>query len=127
MMHLDVLPRGDVALAKRDVLLDPGRERIQLVGSHAAQRQLDPDHLNVWLSLAVHALLEPELDELIALQLALQEARRLRVEVIELALKDGDNVARDVLEDLGVLKRALAGTHPTRRAGRGAFALGAVD
>ena len=108
MVHLDVLPRGDVALSQRHVLLDPVRERLELFGRHAAERQLDPHHLPVGLALAVNALLEAELDELLAVEIAAQEAGRLRVEVVELALQDRDDVARDVLDLLWVLERPEA-------------------
>ena len=101
VVHLDVLARGDVALAQRHVLLDHVRERVELVGRHAAERQLDADHLHVGLALAVDALLEAELDELVVLELALQEARGLGVEVVELALEDRDHVPRNVLDHLG--------------------------
>ena len=104
VMHLDVLARGDVALAQRDVLLDPVGERLELLGRHAAERELDPDHLHVGLALAVDALLEAELDELVPVELALQEARRLGVEVVELALEDRDDVPGYVLEHLGILE-----------------------
>ena len=106
VVHLDVLARRDVALAQRHVLLDHVGERVELVGRDAADRQLDPDHLHVGLALAVDALLEAELDELVVLELALQEARRLGVEVVELALEDRDHVPRNVLEHLGVLERS---------------------
>ena len=112
VVHLDVLARGDVALAQRHVLLDHVGERVELVGRDAAQRQLDADHLHVGLALAVDALLEAELDEVVLLELALEEAGRLGVEVVELALEDRDHVPGHVLEHLGVLERALA-----RRAG----------
>ncbi len=104
VVHLDVLARGDVALAQRHVLLDHVGERVELVGRDAAERELDPDHLHVGLALAVDALLEAELDELVALELALQEAGGLGVEVVELALEDRDDVPGDVLEHLGILE-----------------------
>ncbi len=124
VVHLDVLPRGDVALLQRDVLLDPRRERIKLIWCDAAERKLDPDHLHIRLALSVDALLEAELDELIALELAPQIAGRLGVEVVELTLEDRDDVPRDVLEHLRVLERALFGgtmvlglrAHPAGRA-----------
>ena len=109
VVHLDVLPRRDVALAQRHVLLDHVGERVELVGRDAAHRQLDADHLHVGLALAVDALLEAELDEVVLLELALEEARRLGVEVVELALEDRDHVPRDVLDHLRVLQRACRG------------------
>ena len=42
------------------------------------------------------------------LDVAAQEALGLRVEVVELALDDRDDVAGDVLANLGVLERSLA-------------------
>ena len=108
VVHLDVLAGRDVALAQRHVALDHVGERVELVGRDAAHRQLDADHLHVGLALAVDALLEAELDEVVLLELALEEAGRLGVEVVELALEDRDHVPRDVLEHLGVLERAGA-------------------
>ena len=69
------------------------------------ERQLHPDHLRVGLALAVHALLEAELDELVLGLLAAHEPRGLGVEIVELALEDRDEVPGDVLVDLGVLER----------------------
>ena len=58
-------------------------------------------------------------------RLAAQELGRLRVEVVELALEDRDDVPGDVLEDLGVLERAAAaldgrGLHCARAPSSGA-------
>jgi hypothetical protein len=58
------------------------------------------------LALAVDALLEPEADELVLGLLASQKACGLVVEVVELPLEDRDDMARDVLVDLGILERA---------------------
>ena len=68
--------------------------------------KLHADHLHVGLALAVDALLEAEADELLLGLLAAQEAGRLGVEVVELALEDRDHMAGDVLVDLRVLERA---------------------
>ena len=67
VVHLDVLARGDVALAQRHVLLDHVGERVELIRGHATERQLDAHHLHVGLALAVDALLEAELDERVLL------------------------------------------------------------
>ena len=93
------------------VLLDDVGEGLELLGRDAAHRQLHADHLDVGLALAVDALLEAEADELRLRRLAAQELRRLGVEVVELALEDRDDVAGNVLEDLGVLDRAAALRH----------------
>ena len=80
----------------------------------------DADHLDVGLALAVDALLEAEADELVLGRLAVEELLGLVVEVVELALDDRDDVARDVLVDLGVVQRpllALALGAPCRRRG----------
>ena len=106
VVDLDVLARGDVALAQRGVVLDRVREGLHLLGGDAAQRQLDADHLHVGLALAVDALLEAEADELVLGDLAPHEPGGLGVEVVELPLDDRDHVAGDVLVDLGVLERA---------------------
>jgi hypothetical protein len=60
------------------------------------------------LTLAVDTLLEAELDERVLFEVTLEVPRRLGVEVVELALEDGDDVAGDVLEQLRVLERASA-------------------
>ena len=108
VMDLDVLAGGDVALVERRVLLHHVREHLQLLGGHAAHRQLDAAHLDVGLALSVHALLEPEADELVLGRLPFEELLGLVVEVVELALDDRNHVAGHVLVDLGVLQRALA-------------------
>src|SRR5581483_4760259 len=72
---------------------------------HAAQGQLDPHHLAVGLTLAVDALLEAELGELLAVEIAAEKAGRLRVEVVELTLEYRDDVAGDVLDLLWVVQR----------------------
>ena len=106
VVDLDVLAGGDVALVERRELLDRVGEGLHLLGADAAEGELHPDHLHVGLALAVDALLEPEADELLLGLLAAQEAGRLGVEVVELALEDRDHVPGDVLVDLRVLERA---------------------
>ena len=88
-MELDVLARRDVALAQRREALGDLGEGVHLVGRDAAEGKLDPDHLHVGLALAVDALLEAEADELALLDLALDEAVDVGVEVVELALDVG--------------------------------------
>ena len=109
MVHLDVLARRDVALVQRHVLLDHVGERLHLLRRDAAEGELHADHLHVGLALAVDALLEAELDELVFLGLAREEFRRLGLEVVELALQDRDHVPGHVLEHLWVLQRAALG------------------
>ena len=104
MVHLDVLPGRDVALAQRHIPLDHVGERLELLGRDAAHRQLDAHHLDVGLALAVHTLLEAELDEVVLSQLALEIPRRLGVEIVELMLEDRDHVAGDVLDHLRVVE-----------------------
>src|SRR6185312_725461 len=106
VVHLDVLARGDVALAQRDVLLDAVGEGVELVGRDAAERQLDADHLDIGLALPVDALLEAELDEGVLLEVALEKSGGLGVEVVELPLEDRDHVAGDVLDHLRVVQRS---------------------
>ena len=108
VVQLDVLARRDVPLVQRHVLLDDLGEGVELVGRDAAPRELHADHLHVGLTLPVDALLEAELDELRLLDVAPQVARRLRVEVVELALDDRDDVTGDVLANLGVLECSRA-------------------
>ena len=64
-MDLDVLPCGDVALAQRRVLLDRVGKGVELIGGDATHRELHPNHLDVGLALAVNALAQAELDELV--------------------------------------------------------------
>ena len=109
VVHLDVLARGDVALVERHVLLDHVGELLHLLGRDPAEGQLHADHLHLRLALAVDALLEPELDELVLGQLAGEELRGLRLEIVELALEDRDHMPGHVLKDLGVLKRSALG------------------
>ena len=106
VVDLDVLARRDVALAQRRPALDRFREGLHLLGGDAAERELDADHLDVGLALAVDALLEAEADELVLGRVAAHELGGLGVEVVELPLEDRDHVAGDVLVDLGVLERA---------------------
>ena len=96
-------------LLQRHVLLDHVGERLHLLRRDAAERQLHADHLHVGLALAVHALLEAELDELVFRHVAREEFGRLGLEVVELPLEDRDHVPRDVLQNLGVLERATLG------------------
>ncbi len=108
VVQLDVLTRRDVPLVERHVRLDHVGEGVHLVGRDAAEGELDADHLDGGLALPVDALLETELDELRLFDVAAQVARRLRVEVVELTLDDRDDVAGDVLANLGVLERSSA-------------------
>ena len=66
------------------------------------------DHLHVGLALAVDALLQAEADELVLGRVAGEELLGLVVEVVELLDDRGDDVAGDVLVDLGVLEAPLA-------------------
>ena len=108
VVDLDVLPGRDVPLVERRPLLDRIGEGFHLLRGHAAHRQLHADHLDVGLALAVDALLKAEADELLLGLLSVQEALRLGVEVVELALDDRDQVPGDVVVDLRVLERAQA-------------------
>src|SRR5918912_695881 len=107
VVELDVLARRDVALAERRVALGDVREGLELLRGDAAEGKLDPDHLDGGLALPVDPLPEAEGDVLLRGRAPLEEGIGLRVEVLELALEDGDHVARDVLVDLGILERAL--------------------
>ena len=109
VVHLDVLARRDVALVQRHVLLDHIGERLHLLRGDPPEGKLHADHLHVRLALAVHALLQAKLDELVFSRLSLQELRRLGLEVVVLALQDRDHVPRHVLEHLRVLQRAALG------------------
>src|SRR5215218_3220271 len=107
VVHLDILPGGDVALDERCVLLDHVREGLHLLRSDAPEGELRADHLNVRLALAVDALPEAEGDERVLSLPPAEELARLGVEVVELPLQDRDHVTRHVLQDLRVLERAL--------------------
>jgi len=104
VVDLDVLPRGDVPLAQRRVLLDDAGEGLHLLGGDAAEGQLHASHLHVGLALAVDALLEAEADELVFRHLAGEELLGFVVEVVELALDDRDDVPGDVGVGLRVLQ-----------------------
>jgi hypothetical protein len=122
VVELDVLARRDVALVERDPLLDHVGEHLHLLRRHAAHRQLDADHLDVGLALAVDALLEAELDEFLFGRLAVEVLVGAGVEVVELPLDDRDDVARDVLvDDLRVAQGAGAAFLRLRQLGRGGF------
>ena len=107
VVQLDVLARGDVALVERGPALHHLREGLHLLGRDATEGQLHPDHLHVGLALAVDALAEAELDELVLFGLAGEVLLGLVVEVVELALDDRDHVPGHVLVDLGIFERAL--------------------
>ena len=120
VVELDVLAGGDVALVERRVLLHHVGELLHLLRRDPAERELRPDHLDVRLALAVDPLLQPEADELVLRRLTVEVLLGLVVEVVELALEDGDDVARDVLVDLRVVQGpllALALGAPCRRRG----------
>ena len=120
VVELDVLAGGDVALVERRVLLHHVRELLHLLRRDAAEGELRADHLDVGLALAVDPLLQPEADELVLGRLAVEVLLGLAVEVVELALEDGDDVARDVLVDLRVVQGpllAVALGAPCRRRG----------
>ena len=108
VVDLDVLPRRDVALVQRRVLLDHRGERVHLVGRDPTERQLDADHLDVGLALPIDALLQAEADVLVLGRLPVEELLRLVVEVVELPGDRGDDVTGDVLVDLGVRDGPLA-------------------
>ena len=109
VVHLDVLASGHMTLAQRDVLVDDPGEGVELIGGDATHGELHPHHLHVGLALTVDALAQPELGEIIGLELALEKARGLGVEVVELSLEDRDHVTGHVLQHLRVLARAGAG------------------
>jgi hypothetical protein len=108
VVHLDVLPRGDVPLVQGHVLLDHVGEGLELLGRDTAPRQLHANHLHVRLALPVDALLEAEADELGLVDLPAEVALGLVVEVVELALEDRDDVPGDVRVDLRVVQGAAA-------------------
>ena len=108
VVELDVLARGDVPLVQGRPALHHVGEGLHLLGRDAPERQLDPDHLDVGLALAVHALPEAELDEVVLRGVAREVLLRLVVEVVELVLQDRDHVPRHVLVDLRIVERALA-------------------
>ena len=78
--------------------------------------QLDADHLDVGLALAVDALLQAEADELVLGRVAGEVLLRLVVEIVELALDDRDEVPGNVFADLGVLERTRLGAHAPKLA-----------
>ena len=106
VVHLHVLAGRHMALAERCVTFDDVGELVHLFGRDPAEGQLHTDHLHVRLALAVDALAQAELDELVLGHVALQELAGLGLEVVVLVLQDRDHVPGYVLQDLGVLKRA---------------------
>src|SRR5579875_419293 len=112
VVNLDVLPRRDVSLAQRRILLDHAREGLELLGCDRAEGKLGAHHLDVRLALTVDALLEAEFDELLFVDLAGKEARGLGLEVIELALQDRDHVAGHVPQHLRVRERPATVRRP---------------
>src|SRR5919107_3297202 len=117
-MQLDVLPRRDVALVERRVLLHDIGERLHLLRCDAAEGQLHPDHLYVRLALSVDALLQAEADELVLLDVTREVLGGLVVEVVELALEDRDDVPRHVLPDLRIVERPCLAVALRRRGNR---------
>ncbi len=107
VVQLHVLARGDVALAQRSELLGDAAERVELIRGHAAERQLHADHLPVRLALAVDPLLEAESDEGPLLAVAVEEGRRLRLEVFKLLLEDRNHEAGAVASASEVVRRGL--------------------
>ena len=107
VVDLHCLARGDVRLLQRSVRLGDVAEGVHLVGGDAAERELDAGHVDAGLALAVDALLEAEADVLGLLDLAADEAVGFALEVVELLGDDRNDVARDVLEVLGVLDGAV--------------------
>ena len=60
VVELDVLAGGDVTPVQRSVLLDHVPHHVELVRSHSTKRDLDAEHMDVWLPLPVHALPQTE-------------------------------------------------------------------
>ena len=106
MVDLDVLAGRDVTLLQRSIGLDCVCEGIHLVRGDAAVGQLDPDHLNPGLALAVDTLLQTETDELRLRSLTVEEELGFIVEINELVLEDRDQSAGHILVGLRVVERA---------------------
>ena len=110
VVQLHRLARRQVALAeRREVLRDHG-EGFELLRGGAAEWQFHAHHLPVRLALAVHALAQTELGEVVGLAVLSEELGRFRLEVLELFLEDRDHAARAV-GTCGGRHRAL---HPGR-------------
>src|SRR3954451_5860019 len=99
--------RIDLPLAAQRALVLV-REGLKLLRRHAAERQLDADHLDIGLALPVDSLLEAELDERVLGRVAGEELLGLVVEVVEFPLDDRDDVAGDRPVDLRVAEGPLA-------------------
>ena len=121
VVDLDVLARRDVRLVQRRVALGDVGEHVHLLRRDPAERQLHAHHLHVRLALAVDALLQAEADELVLRRVTREELAGLAVEVVELVLEDRDDVAGDVLDDLGVVQRSGAAV------GRGSVEDGSME
>ena len=59
-MELHVFARGDVSLAQWGIPVGYLAQPLHALRGEDAARHLDPDHLDVGLALAVHALPQPE-------------------------------------------------------------------
>ena len=88
VMELEVLPGGDVAFAQRGVLLSYGPQGFQRLRREDATRDLYPHHLHVGLPLPVHALPEPEGNELAVLQFSGDIRGRLLFEALYLVVDE---------------------------------------
>ena len=95
-VDLDVLARGDVALAQWGKGLTDLGEAVELIGGHAAHGQLDPVHVYVRLALSVDALAQPVEHELDLFALLLAEGGRFGFEIVELVVPDRDDDAGSV-------------------------------
>ena len=99
-VELQVLPRRDVAVAARPALGHVG-EDARLVGVHQALRDLDADHLDAVLPLAVGAAQQAERAPLVGTELALLELLERLDELVDVALR-GEGEA-GAAEGLGIV------------------------
>ena len=94
VVDLDVLASGDVAFLQRSVVFRDFAEAIEHVCRDDAAGEFDPDHLDVGLALAVHALPQAEGRENGVVQLAGAEAVDLGIQALDLILHEGDDGSR---------------------------------
>ena len=109
VVQLDVLAGGDVAHAGGVAVRHLGDDT-QLVGVQAAERNLDPDHLDAGLALAVDPVLEAEGPEHVQRQVALQQLGGFLFERLDLP----ENVGRDRDRLYGVGGWRFHGVTPKR-------------
>ena len=116
-MKLDILPGGDMALAQRSVLFRHSAQGVEGARGKDAAGDFDPNHLDIGLPLAVHALAQPKGRELGIILFPGLETRRLRLKPLHFVLHKGNDAGRG----RGQLHTAAVDFLLSRRLGRFAY------